>query len=62
MAADRTWTAADLESVTPDERHRLLNESVLTDPSEVAPEFLVRARLKGRSLLEAREVLGTTQQ
>jgi len=60
MAGDRTWTAAELEDITPDERHRLLNERVLTDPSDVAPEFWARARARGRSLLEAREVLGTT--
>ena len=51
---DRIWTAAELERLTPDERQRLLNERVVTDLSEVPPEFLAKVRAKGRALLEER--------
>lgn len=61
MADDRTWTADELEQLTPDERHRLLNERVVTDLADVSPEFLARARSKGRALLEAREVPSTNE-
>lgn len=55
---EKMWTAAELEELSPNDRHKLLNERVATDLSDVSPEFLARARSKGRSLLEAREVLG----
>lgn len=54
MADDHIWTAAELERLTPEERQRLLNERVVTDLSEVPPEFLARVRAKGRALLEER--------
>lgn len=54
MPDDRVWTAAELERLTPDERQRLLNERVVTDLSELAPEFLARVRATGRLLLEER--------
>lgn len=57
MPDEKNWTAAELEELTPDERHRLLNERVVTDPAAVSPEFLARAKAKGRQLLEAREAL-----
>jgi hypothetical protein len=55
---DRIWTAAELEELEPNEHRRLFNERVVTDLSEVSPEFLARARTAGRALLEARGVLG----
>jgi len=58
---EKVWTAAELEELAPDERQELLNERVATDLSVVSPEFVARARSKGRALLEAREVLGPTQ-
>lgn len=54
MPDDRVWTAAELERLTPDERQRLLNERVVTDLSELPPEFLARVRAAGRVLLEER--------
>lgn len=57
MAEDRIWTAAELEQLTPDERQRLLNERVVTDLSEVSPEFLAKVRTKGRTLLEERGLI-----
>jgi len=57
MAEDRTWTAAELEQMTPDERHRLVSQGVVTDVADVSPEFLARARAKGRILLEERGIV-----
>jgi hypothetical protein len=57
MADDRIWTAADMEKLTPDERHRLVNQGVVADLADVPPEFLARARTKGRTLLEERGVV-----
>ena len=54
MAEDRILKAAELEQLTPEERQRLLNERVVTDLSEVSPEFLAKVRAKGRALLEER--------
>ncbi len=59
MSAEEIRTAAEVERLTPDERDRLLNDSVVTDPSELSAEFLARVRRKGRALLESRDVLGT---
>ena len=56
MPDDRVSTA-ELERLTPDERQRLLNERVITDLSQVPPEFLARVRATGRVLLEERGVI-----
>ncbi len=57
MADERVWSAGELERLTPDERQRLLNERVITDLSQVPPEFLARVRSTGRALLEERGVI-----
>lgn len=51
MFGERVWTAAELAQMTPDERHRLFNDHVVTDLSALPPEFVARARAKGRRLL-----------
>jgi hypothetical protein len=51
---DRVWTAAELEKMTPNERHRLFNERVVTDLSTLPPEVLVRIRAEGRALVTPR--------
>lgn len=57
MAEERTWTAAELEQLTPDERHRVVNDGVVTNLADVSPEFLDRVRAKGRALLAERGVI-----
>ena len=52
MADEKLWTAAELETMTPEERKRLFAERVVTDLSQVPPEFLAEVRAKGRALLE----------
>jgi hypothetical protein len=57
MADERVWTAEELERLSPDERHRVVNDGVITDLSKVPAEFLDRVRRKGRDLLEQRGLL-----
>jgi len=59
MTDDRIWTAEELEKLTPDERDRIVKEGTVRDLSHVSPEFLARARAKGRALLEERGVITT---
>lgn len=54
---DRIWTASELERMTPDERQRLFDDRVVTDLSQVDPDFLERVRARGRSLLEERGLI-----
>lgn len=54
---DRTWTAEELERLSPDERDRVVKEGIITDLSQVPAEFLDRARQRGRKLLEERGVV-----
>ena len=57
MADDKVWTAAELEELSPDERHRVVSQGFVTDLADVPPEFLARARAKGRLLLEERGIV-----
>lgn len=57
VAEDRIWTATELEKLSPDERHRLLDEAIVTDLSTLPPEFVARIRERGRQLLEERGIV-----
>jgi hypothetical protein len=57
MADEHIWTAEELEQMTPDERHRIVSEGIITDLSQVSPEFLERVRAKARVLLEERGII-----
>ena len=46
MCGDRIWTAAELETLTPDERDAVVRGGIVTDPADVSPELLARARSK----------------
>ncbi len=54
VRADKVISAEELEAMTPDERHRVLNESIVTDLTEIPAETLERFRARGRQLLEER--------
>ena len=49
--AEKVWTAAELEGMSPAEQDDLFNSSIVTDLDEVPAEFLarVRARLADRA-------------
>jgi hypothetical protein len=59
MADERIWTAAELEVLTPDERDRIVKEGIVTDLSQLPPEFVAHVRAKGRALLEERGIVTT---
>lgn len=50
-------TAAELEQLPLKERHSIAAEAIVTDLSQVPPEFPDRARQRGRELLEERSVV-----
>lgn len=60
MADEPILTAAELELMTPDERQRLLNERVITDLSQVDPEFLAKVKAKAREIHAARTPTDST--
>lgn len=49
-------SAEDLEKLPLEERQRLAAESIVTDLADVDPEFVARARRRGRELLEERGI------
>jgi hypothetical protein len=53
----KVMTAAQLEQLPVEERQRIAAETIVTDLSQVPPEFLDRARQRGRELLEERGVV-----
>jgi hypothetical protein len=53
----KVMTAAELEQLPLEERQLIAAESIVTDLSQVPPEFLDRARQRGRELLEERGVV-----
>jgi hypothetical protein len=59
MTDDRTWTAEELERLSPDDRDRIVKEGTVADLSQVPSDFLARARAKGRALLKERGVIAT---
>ena len=46
MADDKSWTAAELERLSPNERDEVVKSGFVTDLSEVSPDLLDRARRK----------------
>ena len=56
MDQRKVITAEELEKLPPAERHRLVDESIVTDLSTLDPEFVARIRTRGRELLEARGI------
>jgi hypothetical protein len=59
MPDDHLWTAEELEQLTPNERDRVVKEGMVTDLSELPPEFVERVRAKGRALLEELGIITT---
>ena len=57
MDEKKVMTAAEIEQLPLGERQRVAAEAIVTDLSQVPPEFLDRARQRGRELLEERGVV-----
>lgn len=57
MTEPRRVTIEEYEMMSPDERMQLLNERMVTDLSQVDPEFLERSKADFRRALEKRQAL-----
>ena len=55
MAGEKIWTAAELERLSPDERAAIVKAGFVTDPSQVPPDLLDRARRKVERRIAATE-------
>ncbi len=56
----KIWKAEELEKMTPAERREISRAAVVTDLSEVPPEFLERARESARRHIAANEQQSTS--
>ncbi len=57
MDADRVWTAAEMELMTPDERARIVEAGFRDSLDGLDPEFRARVEAKSRRLIEERGLL-----
>ena len=55
MDADRIWTAAELEALSPNERDALIRSGFVTDPDRTPADLLERARRKADARIAATE-------
>jgi hypothetical protein len=53
--ARRLWTAAEMEKLSREEQQAVFDESIVTDLSEVPPEFLDQVRADAERLIASRE-------
>jgi hypothetical protein len=51
----RVVTAAELEAMTPDERHAHFEASIVRDLSVLPPEYLARLRARAQELIARRD-------
>ena len=51
MSADRVWTAAEMEAMTPDERARIVAEGFRNSLDNLDPEFRARVQAKSRRIV-----------
>ena len=56
MDEDRVRRIEELEQLPIAERHRIVDDSIVTDLSTLPPEFVARIRRRGRELLESRGI------
>lgn len=55
----KIWTAAELEKLSRAEQQRIFDESIVTDLSELPPEFLERIRADVRRHIDEHEASDT---
>lgn len=53
--ARKTWTAAELEQMTPSQRREIFEASIITDLDQAPTELLDRTRAKVEELIEEAE-------
>ena len=57
--ARKLWTAAEMEKLSRDQQQAIFDESIVTDLSEVPPEFLAKVRADAERLIASRETQHT---
>ncbi len=55
--ADRIWTPAELEALSPDERARVVADGFRESLDDLDPEFRARVEAKGRRIVAERGLL-----
>lgn len=55
MDANRMWTAAELEVLTPNERDAVVRAGFVTDPDKIPAGLIERGRRKADARIEATE-------
>jgi hypothetical protein len=55
----KLWTADELEKLSREEQQAVFDESIVTDLSEVPPEFLAAVRADAERLIASREAQHT---
>ena len=53
--AQKVWTAAELEQMSPAERHRIFDASIVTDLSDAPTELVERTRARVERLINEAE-------
>lgn len=56
MSDEKVLTAEELERLPFEERHRVVAEGIVADVSEVAADFVARARTRGAAILAERGI------
>ncbi len=61
MDADRIWTAAELEALTPDERDEVIRSGFVTDSDKIPTDLIERGRQKADARIAAAESSQTSR-
>ncbi len=61
MDADRIWTAAELEALSPDERDEVIRSGFVTDPDKIPTDLIERGRQKADARIAAAESSQTSR-
>lgn len=52
MEQRKIWKAEELERLTPDQRHKLINDSIVTNLDDLDPALVAKIRAEGRRIAE----------
>ena len=61
MDADRIWTAAELEALSPDERDAVIRSGFVTEPEKIPADLIERGRQKADARIAAVESSQTSR-
>lgn len=61
MGHEKTWTAEELEKLSPEARNEIIRAGIVTDVDQVPPVFLERVRENVRDHIASTEAAATTE-